>query len=35
MTRELAESRKELSPYAPFIVSMRIAVDKIREVIGK
>lgn len=35
MTRELSESRKELSPYAPFIVSSRIAIDKIREVIGK
>ncbi|MDD2566080.1 MAG: polyribonucleotide nucleotidyltransferase [Candidatus Gracilibacteria bacterium] len=35
MIRDLSESRKELSPYAPFIVSSRIAVDKIREVIGK
>jgi len=35
MTHDLSESRKELSPNAPFIVSMRIAVDKIREVIGK
>ena len=35
MTRELSESRKELSPNAPCIISIKIPVDKIREVIGK
>ncbi|EKE27530.1 MAG: hypothetical protein ACD_3C00196G0023 [uncultured bacterium (gcode 4)] len=35
MTKTLTTHRPELSPFAPFIVSMRIPVDKIREVIGK
>lgn len=35
MLKELSESRKELSPFAPFIVSMRIATDRVREVIWK
>jgi len=35
MTRNLSEPRKELSQYAPFIMSMKIATDRIREVIGK
>ncbi len=30
----IPEPRKELSPYAPRIISMQIPVDKIREVIG-
>jgi polyribonucleotide nucleotidyltransferase len=34
MNRTIAEPRKELSPYAPKIVQIKISVDKIREVIG-
>ncbi|HVI40259.1 MAG TPA: polyribonucleotide nucleotidyltransferase [Anaerovoracaceae bacterium] len=34
MMQELAEPRKELSPYAPRIISMMIDPDKIRTVIG-
>ncbi|MDO8522746.1 MAG: polyribonucleotide nucleotidyltransferase [bacterium] len=34
ITKELAEPRKELSPYAPRILTMHINPDKIREVIG-
>ncbi|MDD2486776.1 MAG: polyribonucleotide nucleotidyltransferase [Candidatus Gracilibacteria bacterium] len=35
MIKELSEPRKELSQYAPFILSMKVPVDKIREIIGK
>ncbi|MBI4426304.1 MAG: polyribonucleotide nucleotidyltransferase [Candidatus Kerfeldbacteria bacterium] len=35
MRKAIAEPRAELSPYAPRIVSIQIAPDKIREVIGK
>ncbi|MBI5755029.1 polyribonucleotide nucleotidyltransferase, partial [Candidatus Peregrinibacteria bacterium] len=35
MKETLAESRKELSKYAPLIISIRINPDQIREVIGK
>lgn len=35
MTRELSSPRPNLSPYAPFILSIMIPVDRIREVIGK
>lgn len=35
MTQELSSPRPNLSPYAPFILSMMIPVDRIREVIGK
>jgi polyribonucleotide nucleotidyltransferase len=35
MLTTLAESRKELSPYAPRVESIQINPDKIREVIGK
>ena len=34
MTRTIAASRSELSPYAPRIITMKIPVDKIRDVIG-
>ncbi len=34
MDRTLKEARPNLSPYAPRIISMKIPVDKIREVIG-
>lgn len=34
MDGTIAEPRKELSPYAPKIVQIKIPVDKIREVIG-
>ncbi|MDO8504834.1 MAG: polyribonucleotide nucleotidyltransferase [Candidatus Liptonbacteria bacterium] len=34
LTKELAEPRKELSPYAPRILTMHINPDKIRDVIG-
>jgi len=34
MLEVLAEPRKDLSPYAPRIITMTIPVDKIREVIG-
>ena len=35
MTKSLASPRPKLSPYAPLIMSIRIPVDRIREVIGK
>ncbi len=35
MLEAIAEPNKELSPYAPRVESIKIAVDKIREVIGK
>ena len=35
MLKAIAEPRKELSPYAPKMYSMKINPDKIREVIGK
>ncbi|MFH0828876.1 MAG: polyribonucleotide nucleotidyltransferase [Candidatus Kerfeldbacteria bacterium] len=35
ITQAIAEPRKELSPYAPRIVSIQIDPEKIREVIGK
>jgi len=35
MTRKLDKPRTELSPFAPFILSMKIATDRIREVIWK
>jgi len=35
MLKTLAEPRKELSPYAPRVESIKINPDKIREVIGK
>jgi polyribonucleotide nucleotidyltransferase len=31
----IPESNKELSPYAPLIMSLMVPEDKIREVIGK
>ncbi len=34
MTGTIAEARKEISPYAPKIVQIKIPVDKIRDVIG-
>lgn len=34
MEREIGEPRKELSPYAPRIITLHIHPDKIREVIG-
>jgi polyribonucleotide nucleotidyltransferase len=34
MSRTMAEARKEISPYAPKIVQIKIPVDKIRDVIG-
>jgi polyribonucleotide nucleotidyltransferase len=34
MDRALAKARPDLSPYAPRIISFKIPVDKIREVIG-
>jgi polyribonucleotide nucleotidyltransferase len=34
MAQAIAESRRELSPYAPKILTMRIHPDKIRDVIG-
>ena len=34
MNRTIAEARKEISPYAPKIVQIKIPVDKIRDVIG-
>ncbi|MDQ6682084.1 MAG: polyribonucleotide nucleotidyltransferase [Chloroflexota bacterium] len=34
MTQTIAASRSELSPYAPRIITMKIPVDKIRDVIG-
>jgi len=34
MERTIAEPRKEISPYAPKIVQIKIPVDKIRDVIG-
>jgi len=34
MDQALAKARQELSPYAPRIISFKIPVDKIREVIG-
>jgi len=35
MTKELSAPRASLSPYAPFILSITIPTDRIREVIGK
>jgi polyribonucleotide nucleotidyltransferase len=35
MDKTLSEPRTSLSPYAPRIVTMKVPVDKIREVIGK
>jgi len=35
MTKKMSTPRAELSPFAPFILSMKIATDRIREVIGK
>ena len=35
MLQAIAEPRKELSPFAPRIISMHINPDKIRDVIGK
>lgn len=35
MKKCLAEPRKELSPYAPFLLSVFVPEDKMREVIGK
>jgi polyribonucleotide nucleotidyltransferase len=35
MLTTLPESRKEMSPYAPRVESIKISPDKIREVIGK
>ena len=35
MLKAIAEPREELSPYAPKMLSTKIDVDKIREVIGK
>jgi polyribonucleotide nucleotidyltransferase len=34
MSRTIAEARKEISPFAPKIVQIKIPVDKIRDVIG-
>ncbi len=34
MNRTISEARKEISPYAPKIVQIKIPVDKIRDVIG-
>jgi polyribonucleotide nucleotidyltransferase len=34
MSRTMAEARKEISPFAPKIVQIKIPVDKIRDVIG-
>ena len=34
MDRTIPQARKDLSPYAPKIVQIKISVDKIREVIG-
>jgi polyribonucleotide nucleotidyltransferase len=34
MNRTIAEARKEISPFAPKIVQIKIPVDKIRDVIG-
>ncbi len=34
MEKTIAEPRKEISPYAPKIVQIKIDVDKIREIIG-
>ncbi|MCX5753286.1 MAG: polyribonucleotide nucleotidyltransferase, partial [Candidatus Krumholzibacteria bacterium] len=34
MNRTMTEARKEISPYAPKIVQIKIPVDKIRDVIG-
>ena len=34
MGRTIAEARKEISPFAPKIVQIKIPVDKIRDVIG-
>ena len=34
MTATIPEARKEISPYAPKIVQIKIPVDKIREIIG-
>lgn len=34
MMQVISEPRKELSPYAPRIISMHIKPDKIRDVIG-
>lgn len=35
MLQTLPEARKELSPYAPKIVSFQIPADKVKVVIGK
>ncbi len=35
MCKCMSESRKELSPYAPFLLSVFVPEDKMREVIGK
>ena len=34
MTAVIGEPRKEMSPYAPRIITIKIPVDKIREIIG-
>src|SRR4030042_3290622 len=34
MSRAISEPRDSLSPYAPRIITIRVPVDKIREVIG-
>lgn len=35
MSRELSAPRPKLSPYAPFILSILVPQEKMREVIGK
>lgn len=35
MEKCLSEPRKELSPYAPFLLAVQVPEDKMREVIGK
>lgn len=35
MKKCLSEPRKELSPYAPFLLAVSVPQEKMREVIGK
>jgi polyribonucleotide nucleotidyltransferase len=35
MMKVISESNKELSPYAPLIMTMKVPEDKIRVIIGK
>jgi polyribonucleotide nucleotidyltransferase len=35
MKNMISESNKELSPYAPRVLSILVPVSKIREIIGK